>query len=58
MNDTETNLEPTATGAEESNVAVASAEATPATVTVTTGKLGARELIAAFEADISPVGYF
>jgi large subunit ribosomal protein L19 len=50
VNDTETNLESTATGAEESNVAVSTAEASPATVTVTTGKLGARELIAAFEA--------
>jgi len=50
VNDTETNLESTATAAEASNVAVATAEASPATVTVTTGKLGARELIAAFEA--------
>jgi len=50
VNDTETNLESTATAAEQGNVAVATAEASPATVTVTTGKLGARELIAAFEA--------
>ena len=49
VNDTDNNLDSTSPVAEEGNVAVATAETKPAPVTVTTGKLGARELIAAFE---------